>query len=97
MGPGAFYLMFFFLCALLLRFFFFPSEEMAANPSRDIPHITIKFDGTNFPSWRYGIWLILEKAKLTTIVNGTEPMPVEVSFFLTVLCCASYGTRAPCV
>jgi hypothetical protein len=51
---------------------------MAANTSKDVGHIA-KFDGTNFPSWKYGIWMFLEKNRLTSIVDGSVTKPVEVS------------------
>ena len=51
---------------------------MAANTSKDVGHIA-KFDGTNFPSWKYGIWMFLEKNRLTSIVDGSVIKPVEVS------------------
>ncbi|EFX71976.1 hypothetical protein DAPPUDRAFT_111193 [Daphnia pulex] len=51
---------------------------MAVNTSKDVGHIA-KFDGTNFPSWKYGIWMLLEKNRLTSIVDGSVTKPVENS------------------
>ena len=51
---------------------------MTANTSKDVGHIA-KFDGTNFPSWKYGIWMFLEKNRLTSIVDGSELIPIGVS------------------
>ena len=45
--------------------------------SKDTAHI-ISFDGTNYPSWKYGILMFLEKQKLTGVVDGSEGKPDEV-------------------
>jgi len=42
-------------------------QDMAT--SRDTSHIP-KFDGTNFPSWKFGIWMLLERHRLTEVVLG---------------------------
>ena len=54
------------------------NSKMAVNTSKDVGHIA-KFDGTNFPSWKYGIWMFLEKNRLTSIVDGSVAKPVEAS------------------
>ena len=51
---------------------------MAGTTYKDVSHI-VKFDGSNFPSWKFGIWMFLEKHKLSPVVNGTEAKPTEVS------------------
>lgn len=51
---------------------------MANISTKDISHI-VKFDGTNFPSWKYGVWLLLEKYQLIPIVEGKEKKPTEVN------------------
>lgn len=48
-----------------------------ASTSKDVGHIS-KFDGTNFPSWKYGIWMFLEKNRLIPVVDGSETQPTEV-------------------
>ena len=50
---------------------------MATSTSKDVSHI-VKFDGTNFSSWKFGIWMFLEKHKLIQVVEGTETKPAEV-------------------
>lgn len=55
--------------------------EMASPTTKEISHIA-KFDGTNFPSWKYGMWMFLEKNKLTNVMEGTEKRPLEVSVAL---------------
>ncbi|KAK4030698.1 hypothetical protein OUZ56_024038 [Daphnia magna] len=50
--------------------------EMASSTSKDVSHI-IKFYGTNFSSWKFGIWRFLEKFKLTSVVDGTESFPAQ--------------------
>ena len=52
--------------------------------SRDTNYIP-KFDGTIFPSWKFGIWMLLERHELTEIVTGTVTKPEKVdSIFLIV-------------
>lgn len=55
--------------------------EMASSTSKDVSHI-IKFYGTNFSSWKFGIWRFLEKFKLTSVVDGTESFPAQVTRIL---------------
>jgi hypothetical protein len=50
---------------------------MANNTAKDVGHIS-KFDGSNFPSWKYGVWMLLEKNKLISIVDGSERQPEQV-------------------
>lgn len=38
----------------------------------------VKFDGSNFPSWKFGIKMFLEKHRFIPIVDGSEPKPEEV-------------------
>lgn len=35
-------------------------KKMANNTAKDISHI-VKFDGTNFPSWKCAVWILLER------------------------------------
>lgn len=48
-----------------------------ANVTKDTDHIE-KFNGTNFPSWKYGIWMYLEKKGYTQLVEGIETEPRQV-------------------
>ena len=43
---------------------------------RDTSHIE-KFNGANFPQWKYDIFLLLEQHSLLDIVEGSETMPPE--------------------
>ncbi len=46
------------------------------------PHYTgIRFDGTNFDSWHFGVRLVLQSEELWTIVKGNEVKPQPVSHF----------------
>ena len=48
---------------------------------RDVGHIA-KFNGQNFSLWKFGCWLLLEQHNLVKVVNGEEPIPVEVFLLL---------------
>ncbi|KZR96047.1 Uncharacterized protein APZ42_009842, partial [Daphnia magna] len=50
---------------------------MANSTAKDVGHIE-KFDGRNFPSWKYGIWMFLEKNQLIPVVDGRETEPKDV-------------------
>ena len=53
---------------------------MAGQDNR--PHYTgVRFDGTNFGSWEFGVRLILQSEELWNIVKGRELKPEPVSFF----------------
>ncbi len=53
--------------------------DMAGNSEIERGNHVIKLDGTsNFNSWKYGVWMLLEKAKLTGLVDGTEIIPEKV-------------------
>jgi hypothetical protein len=57
---------------------------MAGQDNR--PHYTgVRFDGTNFGSWEFGVRLILQSEELWNIVKGRELKPEPVSFFF--VCC----------
>lgn len=45
-----------------------------ANDRRDY----VKFNGINFPQWKFGVMLKLRMKKLDPIVLGIETRPVEV-------------------
>jgi hypothetical protein len=49
------------------------------NTTRDVGHI-VKFNGQNFPLWKFGFWILLEQHELVKIVNGEETLPAEVFF-----------------
>ncbi len=68
---------------------------MENSPTRDTDHV-VKFNGKNFPLWKFGCWLKLEQHNLVTIVNGTEPLleplPEQVqTFFFTCHVFADVG------
>ena len=42
----------------------------------------VKFNGINFPQWKFGVMLKLRRKKLDSIVLGTETKPVEVTMKL---------------
>jgi hypothetical protein len=44
-----------------------------------------KFNGINFPQWRYGVMLKLRRKKLEKIVLGTEQKPTEVKAHIMVI------------
>lgn len=43
---------------------------------REVSHIA-KFDGTNFPLWKLGLWVLLEQHNLIELVTGTSKIPSE--------------------
>lgn len=47
------------------------------NTTRDVGHI-VKFNGQNFPLWKFGFWILLEQHDLVKIVNGETALPAEV-------------------
>ncbi len=54
-----------------------PTEKtlkMTSSASKDVSQI-IKFNGANFPSCKFEIWMFLEKHKLNAVANGTETKP----------------------
>ncbi|EFX60424.1 hypothetical protein DAPPUDRAFT_335029, partial [Daphnia pulex] len=46
------------------------------NTTRDVGHI-VKFNGQNFPLWKFGFWILLEQHDLVKIVNGEQALPAE--------------------
>ena len=44
--------------------------------SKDVSHI-VKFDGGNFPFWKFQVWLVLEQHDLVDLVIGEETIPIE--------------------
>lgn len=48
-----------------------------AGTIQDINYLE-KFDETIFPSWRYGFQMLLERNKLTTLVDGSEEQPEDI-------------------
>jgi hypothetical protein len=51
---------------------------MNCSGSRDVSHI-IKFNGTNFPLWKLGLFVSLEEQEVLSIVDGTTRIPDEVT------------------
>jgi hypothetical protein len=45
--------------------------------SRDVSHIT-KFNGTNFPMWKFVCWLLFDKFGFVDLVSVTKKNPDEV-------------------
>lgn len=57
---------------------------MANNSTaKNVSHIA-KFDGTSFPSWKYGILMFLEKHRLIPVVDGRETEPKEVRIVIAL-------------
>lgn len=50
---------------------------MAVFKSIDVNHIP-KFDGTNFSSWKFHVWLILRNCDLDDVVSGTDRVPAPI-------------------
>jgi hypothetical protein len=50
------------------------TQNLSANELRDYA----KFNGINFPQWRYGVMLKLRRKKLEKLVLGQDPKPAEV-------------------
>lgn len=64
---------------MLISFSVFRIVDMVSNSEIERGHHVIKLDGTsNFNSWKYGVWMLLEKAKLTGLADGTETIPERV-------------------
>lgn len=60
---------------------------MAGQDNR--PHYTgIKFDGTNFESWQFGVRLVLQSEELWNIAKGNElkPQPINLHNSCKQLC-----------
>ncbi|KZS13015.1 Uncharacterized protein APZ42_021956 [Daphnia magna] len=50
---------------------------MTCSGSKDVSHI-MKFNGTNFPLWKLGLFVSLEELEVLSIVDGTSRIPDEV-------------------
>jgi len=50
----------------------------AGYSSRDVSHIT-RFDGTNFPFWKFQLLLAIENHGMEGILKGTEAMPAPAA------------------
>jgi hypothetical protein len=50
---------------------------MSDSPERKRDYV--KFNGINFPQWKYAVMLKLRKKKLEDVVLGTEMKPLEVT------------------
>lgn len=57
------------------------SKQDGENISKDVSHIP-KFNGKNYPSWKYGVWLLFRQHELTDIVENKVSKPEEVSSIL---------------
>lgn len=53
-------------------------DDGISNDRRDYA----KFNGINFPQWKFGVMLKLRRKKLDQIVLGIEEKPTEVSSFI---------------
>ncbi|XP_045023103.1 uncharacterized protein LOC123467128 [Daphnia magna] len=53
------------------------SKQDGENISKDVSHIP-KFNGKNYPSWKYGVWLLFRQHELTDIVENKVSKPEEV-------------------
>ena len=54
------------------------SLNKMSSPNREVSHV-VKFNGINFPIWKFGCWLKLEQHNLVKIVTGEETKPVKVT------------------
>ena len=52
-------------------------EHLKLFVSKDVSYMA-KFDGSNFPFWKFQIWIIFEQHDLVGIVNGSEKLPVQL-------------------
>ncbi|EFX69780.1 hypothetical protein DAPPUDRAFT_328739 [Daphnia pulex] len=50
---------------------------MNCSRPKDVSHI-IKFNGTNFPLWKLGLFVSLEEQEVLSIVDGTTRIPDEI-------------------
>lgn len=64
-------------CLILVSFFDLIDDFKMASIVKEFGSIR-PFDGSNFPTWKFGMDILLEKSKLTSVVDGTRPKPVEV-------------------
>jgi hypothetical protein len=53
------------------------NQQEGENISKDVSHIP-KFNGKNYPSWKYGVWLLFRQHGLTEIVENNATRPAEV-------------------
>ena len=53
------------------------NQQEGENISKDVSHIP-KFNGKNYPSWKYGVWLLFRQHGLTEIVENNATKPAEV-------------------
>ena len=58
--------------------------KMTSSTPKEASHIG-KFDGKNFPLWKFTFWLLLEEHALESIVDGTELIPIEVILSTEIL------------
>ncbi|EFX83131.1 hypothetical protein DAPPUDRAFT_316065 [Daphnia pulex] len=52
------------------------NQQEGENISKDVSHIP-KFNGKNYPSWKYGVWLLFRQHGLTEIVENNATRPAE--------------------
>lgn len=52
---------------------------MSSFTSKDVSHI-VKFNGKNFPFWKFQVWLVLEQHDLVELVLGEEEIPEEIYY-----------------
>jgi hypothetical protein len=57
------------------------NQREGENISKDVSHIP-KFNGKNYPSWKYGVWLLSRQHGLTEIVENNATKPAEVRYEL---------------
>ncbi|EFX62531.1 hypothetical protein DAPPUDRAFT_336813 [Daphnia pulex] len=53
------------------------NQQEGENISKDVSHIP-KFNRKNYPSWKYGVWLLFRQHGLTEIVENNATKPTEV-------------------
>lgn len=61
--------------------------KMSDSPDRKRDYV--KFNGINFPQWRYAVMLKLRKKKLEDVVLGIEKKPTDVTYMTLHQCTES--------
>jgi hypothetical protein len=59
------------------------------------PYTGLRFDGSSFDSWQFGVKLAVQSEELWGIVKGTELMPEPVRVSVLINSLYSFKTPAP--
>jgi hypothetical protein len=57
------------------------NQREGENISKDVSHIP-NYNGKNYQSWKYGVWLLFRQHGLTEIVENNATKPTEVRYEL---------------